>query len=297
MLEMQEQTNIRIDGPDWRDKNYEWYRAVWTECAELIDHYGWKWWKKQEQDVNQMKMEVVDIWHFLASDFLQKFDIDQCAGMLLPEYVKDRRYAIHDTIEMIEKLALDCLRYKQVSQTHVALIAYSLGMDLEEIYTMYCQKNVLNLFRQNNGYKEGTYIKHWGGKEDNEHLVELAKDLTIDAEFPDKLMVLLAESYGKAFKCEHVKEYRDRHNGTIVRALWIPISGVTQEFIAAFKLFTGKCGAHIRHEDTGHKFKISSLANNCIPETVRSGKYIVCVDLVTFYSLTSREFNIKFTEV
>ena len=26
---------------------------------------------------------------------------------------------------------------------------------------MYISKNVLNIFRQNNGYKEGTYIKQW----------------------------------------------------------------------------------------------------------------------------------------
>lgn len=35
-------------------------------------------------------------------------------------------------------------------------------------------KNVLNRFRQANGYrtaiKEGTYRKLWGGREDNEHL-------------------------------------------------------------------------------------------------------------------------------
>ncbi|MED5520192.1 MAG: dUTP diphosphatase, partial [Pseudomonadota bacterium] len=37
-----------------------------------------------------------------------------------------------------------------------------------------------NFFRQDNGYKEGTYVKVWEGREDNEHLVEVmdALDLT-----------------------------------------------------------------------------------------------------------------------
>lgn len=49
-----------------------WYRAMWTECAELMDHIGWKWWSKQELDINQAEMELVDIWHFGLSDILQK---------------------------------------------------------------------------------------------------------------------------------------------------------------------------------------------------------------------------------
>jgi hypothetical protein len=40
-------------------------------------------------------------------------------------------------------------------------------------------KNVLNFFRQDHGYKEGTYIKVWGGREDNEHLVEICARLDI----------------------------------------------------------------------------------------------------------------------
>ena len=49
---------------DWQAQNFEWYRAIWTECAELIEHYGYKWWKKQEADMEQVRLEVIDIWHF-----------------------------------------------------------------------------------------------------------------------------------------------------------------------------------------------------------------------------------------
>ena len=40
-------------------------------------------------------------------------------------------------------------------------------MNLQNLYTLYIGKNILNRFRQDHGYKEGTYIKVWNGSEDN----------------------------------------------------------------------------------------------------------------------------------
>ncbi len=59
MLEMQNAMNLRVS-ETWRENNYEWYRAIWVECAEMLDHYGWKWWKHQEVDVAQVQLELVD---------------------------------------------------------------------------------------------------------------------------------------------------------------------------------------------------------------------------------------------
>jgi hypothetical protein len=41
------------------------------------------------------------------------------------------------------------------------------GLDLDTLYRLYVGKNILNQFRQDNGYKEGTYVKVWDGSEDN----------------------------------------------------------------------------------------------------------------------------------
>lgn len=38
---------------------------------------------------------------------------------------------------------------------------------LDDMWSIYLVKNVLNIFRVNNGYKEKTYIKEWNGEEDN----------------------------------------------------------------------------------------------------------------------------------
>ena len=37
MLTMQDAMNSRVS-ETWRANNYEWYRAIWGECAEMLDH-------------------------------------------------------------------------------------------------------------------------------------------------------------------------------------------------------------------------------------------------------------------
>ena len=49
MIELQDAMNRKVD-IDWIEKNREWYRAIWIECGELMEHYGgWKWWKKERR--------------------------------------------------------------------------------------------------------------------------------------------------------------------------------------------------------------------------------------------------------
>ena len=46
MAEMQESHNRHVH-PEWIEQGYAYYRAVWVECAELLDHFGsysWLWW-------------------------------------------------------------------------------------------------------------------------------------------------------------------------------------------------------------------------------------------------------------
>ena len=62
-----------------------------------------------------------------------------------------------------------------LNQNAVNLYSYvnmcrSVDMDFDMLYKMYIGKNTLNIFRQDHGYKDGTYNKVWGGIEDNEQL-------------------------------------------------------------------------------------------------------------------------------
>ena len=61
-----------------------------------------------------------------------------------------------------------------------------------ELYEQYVGKNVLNIFRQDHGYKHGTYKKIWNNREDNEHLVDIlevldSKSLNFRTEIYDSL--------------------------------------------------------------------------------------------------------------
>ena len=57
---------------------------------------------------------------------------------------------------------------------------------------------MLNFFRQDNGYQDGSYIKDWQGKEDNEHLVELMAELdSSQDDFSDLVYDALDKRYRK----------------------------------------------------------------------------------------------------
>ena len=52
-----------------------------------------------------------------------------------------------------------------------------IDLDFDRLFRTYVGKNVLNFFRQDHGYKDGSYIKIWQGREDNEHLAEILSSL------------------------------------------------------------------------------------------------------------------------
>jgi hypothetical protein len=71
-----------------------------------------------------------------------------------------------------------------------------IGMSIDDLYRGYVGKNTLNFFRQDHGYKDGSYIKVWNGQEDNEHLVEVVKSLdTEHADFAKQVYAGLEARY------------------------------------------------------------------------------------------------------
>jgi dimeric dUTPase (all-alpha-NTP-PPase superfamily) len=195
MLRMQDKMNKKVH-PHWAEQNYAWYRAAWIECGELIDHQGYKWWKKQSADNDQVKLEAIDIWHFgMSALFVDGAEIDSIAqGM--SDQLQDYSYQGQGVLEATEALACDCLQTKGFSVLLFWDLINAIGMDFDELYRQYVGKNVLNFFRQDNGYKEGSYIKQWQGREDNEHLVEILAELDSTAEnFRDAVYDALQQRY------------------------------------------------------------------------------------------------------
>lgn len=195
MLSMQDRMNRRVH-EDWRAQGFEWYRAIWIECGELIEHYGYKWWKKQDADMEQVRLEVIDIWHFgLSALFVDGKTIDQIATEVVDELSGHRPEAT-GVREATESLALHALETRGFSPSRFWDLMLAAGLDFDNLYTAYVGKNVLNFFRQDNGYKAGTYTKTWAGREDNEHLVELVAPLDKGAtDFADQVYRALQDRY------------------------------------------------------------------------------------------------------
>lgn len=205
MLDLQSQMNAKVN-PAWIQAAYPFLRAIVVEGAEAMEHHGWKWWKKQTCDLPQLQMELVDIWHFTLSAIVLKAngDIESAASMLHEGALQPHEvsfdgtryvFAEMDALSKIE-LMIGLSSVRRISITLFESLMKNCDMDWDDLYRQYVCKNVLNIFRQDNGYKEGTYVKVWHDREDNEHLVEIAA--AIDATSPDyrdQLYAGLVERY------------------------------------------------------------------------------------------------------
>ena len=205
MLELQDSMNRKIN-PDWLHKGHAWLRAVMVEATEALEHYGWKWWKKQSPDMVQLRIEMIDIWHFVLSEYLVRGRGDKAAtaATMTQAWAADgtvafdgRQYDIA-ALELREQLEL-LTALSAVRRLHLPLVAALFeACDLapDALFRDYVSKNVLNHFRQDRGYKSGAYKKFWDGAEDNVHMAEILGTLThVGAQLPDALYQTLARRY------------------------------------------------------------------------------------------------------
>lgn len=206
MLALQDKMNTKVN-PQWLTAGYGYLRAAMVESVEAIEHHGWKWWKAQEKDLPQLQMELVDIWHFALSASIINFegDISATATTLAAELASSENQVVFDgtTYFPAEQSLLDNLELmaglcaaKRFSVPLFMYIVTQCEMTGADLYQQYVGKNVLNFFRQDHGYKAGTYIKTRHGREDNEHLVEVLAALDINAEgYSDLIYQGLSERY------------------------------------------------------------------------------------------------------
>lgn len=209
MFTLQQQLNNETNGEGWEsgytknNKLINWKRCIYMECAELIDSFAWKHWKNinAPTDWNNVKVEIVDIWHFIMSLFLEHYknnslgDIEKISEDIsstksFGDFCTDAKdVSESDSLEIVndvEEMMHITTGYK-FDYFDELLISYfkmstKCGINLNELYTFYLAKNVLNKFRQDHGYQEGSYKKTWNGKEDNEVMVELLgqKNMSIE---------------------------------------------------------------------------------------------------------------------
>lgn len=192
MLELQQQLNDATNGTEWTSgitkngKAINWKRCIYMECAEMIDSFAWKHWKNIDAQPNwdNLQIEVVDVWHFILSLALEqnakvlKLSFEDLANQscAVASYVEFTKQNIsfaeqNEIISQVEVLMLDALTCKEFNLSemieHFFTLAAMSGLHIGSLYRLYVGKNILNQFRQDHGYKDGSYIKIWNGVEDN----------------------------------------------------------------------------------------------------------------------------------
>ncbi len=197
MLQLQQQLNDATNGKEWEEgvtaqgKIINWKRCIYLECAELVESYPWKHWKNisAPADTENIKIEVVDIWHFVMSEVLRlnrDRDIEEIAKEIksLQNFciIQDEAKEIDDNhleqianIEDFIKTIFMEASWQDILEKYLTILAQS-GLNVDSLYSLYIGKNILNQFRQDHGYKDGTYKKLWGNVEDNVVMQEILKE-------------------------------------------------------------------------------------------------------------------------
>lgn len=186
LMDMQDTLNTYIH-PEWKTQGFNWNLAIIDECMEIHGHLGWKWWKKDynvgltEANKKQVQLEVIDILHFIFS-----LDVQAAVGA---SYIAGKINSVSDRtrykdVEWITSRMLHKATEDDVSISDWAYLAHATDLTEQQILETYTQKYVLNKFRQDHGYKDGSYVKEWllpGAEisvklEDNEVLALLVKE-------------------------------------------------------------------------------------------------------------------------
>jgi len=201
MFELQNKLNNNTNGEGWTDgvtkdgKSILWGRCIYMEAAEICESFPWKHWKNigASVDLENVKLEIVDIWHFMLSEMIKTFGLPAAIDIASEAYAEklnvfpyvgdnDIDYNLSSVEDMMMyglKLAsLNTSKTSYANGVHEAFYAFrkmaeTFGMTVDKIYPLYLGKNILNSFRQDHGYKDGTYIKEWNGREDNAVMMEI----------------------------------------------------------------------------------------------------------------------------
>lgn len=197
MFLLQKELNDSTNGKNWElgvnkfGKEINWLRCIHMEVAELIDSTPWKHWKNinSEPDMNNIHIELVDIWHFLMSYILQETNVPKAVSLVNTHCIYDtnENVDVKKMIEESEKLSYIAIAIETGNMPAFSGIERFIdqffrcckisGLSFNWLQKLYIGKNCLNKFRQDNGYKEGTYIKVWNGKEDNVVMMEIIEKM------------------------------------------------------------------------------------------------------------------------
>lgn len=204
MMQMQHMMNNKTNGTQWLEgitkegNSINWLRCCNNELYEANNSISWEHWKYLSTpiDIENIKMELVDAWHFLMSYIIlynskvakdDHYDSEMIAtaGKLIAnDYAADLNFDSEFFMSKVDEfmsISTLLMARKEMANFHQLAsmtemffhMVSAIGMTTEDLYNRYKLKYALNHYRQENGYKQGTYLKVIDGMEDNERVVEI----------------------------------------------------------------------------------------------------------------------------
>jgi hypothetical protein len=231
-LDVQNELNVKLSS-EWKEKAWPYTDAIFTEATEAYNHLNWEWWRATNRtiDWDQVKLEWVDVVHFLLSEVIVgKHEVE---FLKILTYHEDSNkpaetFDVTRIKEGIKNVIVNILEYEHLilsgewvfaEDSFQNVLVYffevvkQLGLTIQEFYTLFIGKVCLNQLRWKNGYKKGIYapnslglgskehyVKIWDGKEDNVWLAEHAATLDpADPEFKNILFSALEAKYKEVY--------------------------------------------------------------------------------------------------
>ncbi len=206
MLTLQAQMNAKVN-PEWIKAAYPYLRAVVVEGAErwnITAGSGGRnrtatWrncrWSSSTSGTSRCRTSCCEN----RGDHIEPLDraargVESAVASRLRWHALRNRRTGPRSARLELNIGLAAAR--RISIPLFAALLKDCGMEWKDLFCQYVGKNVLNFFRQDNGYKQGTYRKLWGGREDNEHLVEIMGTLNSEeSTFQHQLYSNLKDRY------------------------------------------------------------------------------------------------------
>lgn len=168
----------KVDASITHNGTYMPWLAGIGEVIEMCEHLSLiSTWKKQpEADMKQAFMELVDVFAFAMSTLNEYGQVDcemedkkMIADFYLGETIRHLLFGLTQ-----KGTCLPLFKIRDICNEFF-------NRSINDVFYYYMGKQTLTRFRQDNGYKNGTYIKMWGNKEDNEYLTAaLEQNVNID---------------------------------------------------------------------------------------------------------------------
>lgn len=123
--------------------------ALIDEIGELTHELkgDWCWWKENKNPVDKEKVleELVDVWHFALSLYIEYCGVDN--------YIKKDDLVVASlNIHLPSLLSLLSINMDNDILEHMLALTYKLGFTFEDVYNGYIKKNKVNYERLKNGY-------------------------------------------------------------------------------------------------------------------------------------------------